>query len=155
MEAKYIIPKPILTEEQKAEFDRKYDLTSDAQKTYGQVVLGIMEKMGIDAEEAENLTGLNIRLFNNLHKPGGSIKKRFVVSIAMGFGLDVHLTEYILESCSMKFNTNDRLDKAYITLIEEHKGKSIFECNAILRDWGIDGKDMLGELDRGANSIKK
>jgi hypothetical protein len=155
MEAKYIDNEPILTEKQKAEFEEKYQLTSDAQSTYGQIVLRIMDKMGIDAKEAEKLTGLNRNLFNHLEEPGGSIKKRFVVSIGIGFQLDVHSTEYILESCGMRFNVNDRLDRAYIHLLEEHKGKDIETCNAILRDLGVEGKDMLGELERGSYTPRK
>lgn len=155
MKAKYICNETILTEEQKAAFDEKYQLTSDAQKTYGQIILGIMAKMGIDAKKAEELTGLNGNLFNNLKKPDGAILKRFVISIGVGFELDVHSTEYILESCGMRFNVNDRLDKAYIHLLEEHKGKDIETCNAILRDLGVEGKDMLGELDRGSYVPRK
>lgn len=113
-------------------------MTSDAQSTYGQIVLRIMAKMGIDSKKAEKLTGLNRNLFNHLDEPGGSTKKRFVVSIGVGFELDVHSTEYIIESCGMRFNVNDRLDKAYIHLLEEHKGKDIETCNAILRDLGVD-----------------
>lgn len=153
--AKYIAQRAILTDEQKAEFERKYELTSDEQKTYGQVVLGIMAKMGIDSKKAGELTGLNKRLFDHLDEPGGSIQKRFVISIGVGFGLDVHSTEYILESCGMRFNVNDRLDKAYIHILEGHKDKDIDTCNAILRDLSIDGKDMLGELERGANGSSK
>ncbi|MBA9085096.1 hypothetical protein FHR92_001558 [Fontibacillus solani] len=155
MEAKYINNKPILTEKQKAEFEEKYQLTSDTQKTYGQVISGIMAKMKIDAKKAEELTGLNRNLFTHLDEPGGSILKRFVISIGVGFGLDVHTTEYILESCGMRFNVNDRLDRAYIHLLEEHKEKDIEACNAILRDLGVDGKDMLGELERGAYSPRR
>lgn len=155
MDAKFISQKTILTEEQKAEFEREYQLTSDAQSTYGQIVLRIIAKMGIDAKKAEELTGLNRNLFHHLDEPGGLILKRFVISIGVGFELDVHSTEYILESCGMRFNVNDRLDRAYIHLLEEHKGKDIETCNAILRDLGVEGKDMLGELERGSYTPRK
>jgi len=155
MEAKYISDGPILGKKDREEFERKYQLTSDTQKTYGQIIIGIMAKMGIDAKKAEELTGLNRTLFNNLENPDGVILKRFVISISIGFGLDVHSTEYILESCGMRFNVNDRLDRAYIHLIEEHKGKDIETCNAILKELGVKGKDMLGELERGSYKKKK
>lgn len=155
MDAKLISNEPILTDAQKADFERKYELTSDAQSTYGQIVLRIMSKMGIDAKKAEELTGLNRSLFHNLEKPDGVILKRFVVSIGVGFGLDVHSTEYMLESCGMRFNTNNRLDRAYILLLEEHKGKSIEDCNTILKELGVKGKDLLGELERGAYKPRK
>lgn len=146
MEAKYISRDRILSKEEQAKFDQEFNITSDTQKTYGQIIAGIMEKKGIDNYKAAELTGLNKQLFLNLDKPGGKIEKRFVVSIAVGFGLDVHTTEYLLESCGMRFNVSDRLDKAYITLIEKYKGRDIEDCNAILRDLGIEGKYMLGEL---------
>lgn len=155
MDAKFISDEPILTEEQKAEFEREYQLTVDTQKTYGQIILGIMAKKGIDAKKAEELTGLSRTLFNNLAKPEGVILKRFIISLSMGFGLDVHSTEYILESCGIRFNTNSRLDRAYIHLIEEHKGKDIGTCNTILKELGVGGNDLLGELERGSYAPRK
>lgn len=155
MDAKFINDDYKLSDKEKAEFEKKYQLTSDAQSTYGQIVLRIMDKMGIDAKKAEELTGLNRNLFNHLDEPGGSIKKRFVISIGVGFELDVHSTEYILESCGMRFNVNDRLDRAYIHLLEEHKGTDIETCNAILRDLGVEGKNMLGELEKGSYVPRK
>ena len=155
MEAKYISNQPFLTEEEKSEFERQYQLTANVQQTYAQIILEIMMKMGIGAKEAEELTGLNRNLFHHLDELGGSILKRFVISIGVGFELDVHSTEYILESCGMRFNVNDRLDRAYIHLLEEHKGKDIETCNAILRDLGVEGKDMLGELERGIYTPRK
>lgn len=155
MEAKYISNQPFLTEEEKSEFERQYQLTANVQKTYAQIILEIMMEMGIGAKEAEELTGLNRNLFHHLDELGGSILKRFVISIGVGFELDVHSTEYILESCGMRFNVNDRLDRAYIHLLEEHKGKDIETCNAILRDLGVEGKDMLGELERGSYIPRK
>lgn len=149
--AKYIANGSVLTDDQKKEFEEKYELTSDEQKTYGQIVLRLMEKKKLNSKKAGELTGLNKRLFDHLDEPGGSIQKRFVVSIGVGFGLDCKATEYLLESCGMRFNLNDRVDKAYIHLLEEHKGEDIDTCNAILRDLNIEGKDMLGELERGAN----
>lgn len=146
----------ILTDKQREEFERKYNLTSDAQKTYGQILIGIMKKMHINKVTAEELTGLKRDYFSErvLNNPDGNVEKRFVVSIGVGFGLDVHLTEYILESCGMRFNTNDRVDKAYICLLEEHKGKDIETCNTILKELGISSKHYLGTHERGAYKKK-
>lgn len=150
MPASFVNPNPFLTEEQKKQFDENYELTADAQKTCGQIILAIMDKKGISSFRATQLTGLNRSVFRKLKDPAAYISMPLVISISIGFGLDVHLTEYILESNRMCFNTNHRLDKAYIHLIEEHKGKSIEDCNAILRDLGIEEKDFLGAHGRGA-----
>lgn len=139
----------VLTDDEKKKFEKEYELISDAQKTYMEIVLGIMQKMGIDEDTAASLTCLNKKVFTNLKKAekvDSRVDKRIVVSIAVGFGLNVHVTEYILESCGQRFNTNERLDMAYIYLLEKCKGKTIEECNGILRDLGIEGRYMLGEL---------
>lgn len=156
-EAKYISGEPILTEEQKEKFREYYNLTSDSQETYGQVLLRIMKKGEISPAKAERLTGLNRSLFSEekLKQPGGSVLKRFVVSIGVGFNLDVHLTEYLLELCGMKFNESNYVDKAYIYVLEECKEKNIKECNTILKELGVTGKDLLGELERSGGEYSK
>ena len=152
---KYITEKnSILTEEQKKAFAKEFAETSESQASYEQIISGLMQKKQIDTAKASELTGLNEILFKNLDKPGGRIQKRFIISIAVGFQLDVHLTEYILESCGMTFCESSKVDKAYIYLLESCKGRDISDCNAILRDLGIDGKDMLGELERGTYKKK-
>lgn len=153
--ASFIEKAPVLTDEQKKAFNQEFAETSDSQATYEQIVLRLMKNKGLDTKRAAELTGLNETLFKNLDTPGGSILKRFVVSIAVGFQLDVHLTEYILESCGMRFQESSKVDKAYIYLLENCKGKGIEYCNAALRDLGIDGKDMLGELTRNGGKYKK
>lgn len=147
--------KRILTEEQKQAFDKEFAETSESQASYEQIVIKLMEKKDLDTKEASKLTGLNESLFKNLNKPGGNILKRFIISIAVGFKLDVHLTEYILESCGMTFCESNKVDKAYIYLLESCKDRDIWECNVILRDLGIDGKDMLGELTRCEGKYRK
>lgn len=155
--ARYIIPegKSILTEVQKKAFEKEFSETSETQASYEEIIIKLMEKKGIDASRASELTRLNKSVFTNLEKPGGSIQKRFVISIAVGFQLDVHLTEYILESCGMRFMEASKVDKAYIYILENYKGKDIETCNGVLRELGIEGKYMLGELDRGSYNQAK
>ncbi len=154
LKAKYYSSDPVLTDEQKKDFELKYSWTADAQKTYGQILQDIMDRKNITPKIAEDLTGLKKQLFLNLNKPDGSILKRFVVSIGVGFELDVHTTEYLLESCGQRFNVNDRIDRAYIYLLEEHKGRGIYVCNTILKELGIPENRMLGELERGEYNSK-
>lgn len=153
--ATFIEKGSVLTDAQKKAFNQEFAETSDSQATYEQIVSGLMKKKGVDTCQASELTGLNETLFKNLDRPGGNILKRFVISIAVGFQLDVHLTEYILESCGMRFQESNKVDKAYIYLLENCKGKGIEYCNAVLRDLGIEGKDMLGELTRNGGGYKK
>lgn len=153
--ASYIRKDPVLTEAQKEAFAKEFEETSDSQVTYEQILVRLMKNKGIGTKEAADLTGLNETLFKNLGKPEGNILKRFVISIAVGFQLDVHLTEYILESCGMRFQESSKVDKAYIYLLENCKGQDITYCNSVLRDLGIPDKDMLGELTRNSGKYKK
>ena len=154
----------VLTSEQIAKFERDYKITANMQKTCGQIIYGIIEEMGlkstrktkygIDVKKVSDLTGLNNNIIYLLKNPDCRLEKSHVVSFAMGLGLDVHATAYILQANGMTFNTNDRTDKAYVTLIEQHKGTSIEDCNAILRDLGItQERHYLGSKERGEYNL--
>lgn len=144
-----IVKTPVLTAEQRAAFDKEFTETSDSQPLYEEIVAKLMKRKRLNEKDAAALTGLNESLFLGLDKPDGKIEKRFVVSIGVGFQLGVHLTQYILESAGMKFRQTDRLDKAYMYILENCKGKDIPYCNGVLRDLGIEEKYMLGELTKG------
>ena len=150
----------ILTPEQKKKFDEDFEVTADMQKTCGQIIFGIIEKkglkskrktkFGIDVNKVAELTGLNTNTIYHLNDPDCRLDKSNVVSFCMGLELDVHATAYILAANGMVFNTNNRIDKAYVHLIENYKGRDIADCNAILRDLGITEKrHFLGSKERG------
>lgn len=138
-----------VTEAERKEFEEMYKIAENAQMTYGEIVLRLMEKLDISIKEAAEKTGLPESAFNNLLDPEKtSIPKRYVVSIAVGFGLNLHLAEYLLEAASMKFNTNDFTDCAYAYIIQNHAKEPIEDCNAILKGLGVSGDKLLGELMR-------
>lgn len=140
---------PILSKNEIADFEEEYNFTFDSQASYRQILCAIMDKKGLNNKDAAELTGLPETAFHNLDKAGGRIPKRYVISIAVGFSLDLHITEYILQACGMCLCESNRLDKAYMYLIENYKGIGIAEANDILRDLGVNESDMLGELCRG------
>ncbi len=154
LEAKYIDKSITLTAEQRETFEKAFDLSSDGQKTYGQIVAGIMKKQKISVGEMAEKTKLNKSLFTHLDEPGGCVQKRFIVSIAVALELDVHMAEYMLEACGMCFCSYNRVDKAYIHIIENHKGSDVETCNGILKELGVESKYMLGELERGSYKKK-
>lgn len=144
-----------VTEKEEEEFEDMYAIAENAQMTYGEIVLRLMDKLGISVEEAMEKTRLPKTAFDNLREPKKtSIPKRYVVSIAVGFGLNLHLAEYLLESAGMKFNTNDRTDCAYAYIIQKHAMESIEDCNAILQGLGVRGDKLLGELSRCGGEYK-
>lgn len=151
----YINTKRVVTKEEKEDFEEMYKIAENAQLTYGEIVLRLMENLGISAEEAAEKTRLPKKAFDNLSDPEKlSIPKRYVVSIAVGFGLNLHLAEYILESAGMRFNTNDITDCAYAYIIQKHAKEPIEDCNAILQELGVRGDKLLGELSRCKDGYK-
>ncbi|MDR0325083.1 MAG: hypothetical protein LBI19_03185 [Oscillospiraceae bacterium] len=153
MQPSYISSEIVLTPEQKAKFEKDYQLTADMQKTGGQVIIGIIKKLNMTEARLRGLAGLNRGV--RFDYTEGVVQKRFIISVIMALGLNVHAAAYILQANGMTFNTNDRTDRAYIYLIEEHKGKDIETCNAILRDLGVETKYFLGSQERGAYRLRK
>lgn len=149
MMPKYISNDPILTKKEIEEFNQHYAMLCGVAASYGEIIQELMKRKNIDPKKAEFLTGLNYVQFKNLDKPGGAIQKRFVISVAIGFELDFDITECILKSCGLCLNSNDRVDRAYIYILENHKGRDIDECNMVLSQLGVPGNAMLGELERG------
>ena len=159
MTAAHVSDEIILTPEQKAKFEEDYQITAEMQKTCGQIIYGIVAKKGlksarktqyeIDVKKVMELTGLNqntIYLLNNPERC--KLTKAQIVSFSIGLDLDVHATAYLLAANGMVFNTNNRVDKAYVHLIEKYRDRGIDDCNAILRDLGIEEKHFLGAHER-------
>ena len=153
--ASYISADVVLSEEEKKKFENKYNLHSDIQKTCGQIILGIMEKENIDVIKAMRITGLNKSVFNKLKDPKCYIPREMVISFGVGLGLNVKATEYLLEANGMVFNVNDRLDCAYIHILENYSKEDIETCNGVLRDLGFEDKYFLGAHERGIYRPRK
>ena len=153
----------ILTAQQVKKFEDDYKITADMQKTCGQIIFGIIKnkgmekntKFGIDVRKIVDLTGLNDKIIYLLKNPDCALNKQMVVSFAIGLELDVHATAYLLAANGMVFNTNNKVDKAYVYLIEQHKGRNIEDCNIILGKLGIAKKYFLGSQERGEYNTSK
>ena len=154
----------ILTPEEVKQFYYKYEITEGMQKTCGEMIFEIAEKKGltsekkagygIDVKTISELTGLNERIIYLLKNPDCRLTKAHVVSFAIGLGINTTGTRILLDINGMVFNPSSTVDQAYTELLENHQGKSIADCNAILRDLGIDEKHFLGSYERGEYTLK-
>lgn len=71
-----------------------------------------------------------------------------LISICIGYELDLAITQYLLHSLGLDFNLQNRRDYAYIFLLTQCRGKEIEECNEILKALGIEEKYLLGQYAR-------
>ena len=69
-----------------------------------------------------------------------------IVAISVVCNLDILMVESLLDSLYVKFNKRKKRDRIYCWIIENHSGKSIPECNKIMRDLGLEYKHLLTEI---------
>ena len=136
------------------------------QKTCGQLIYEIIKNMieagdtklkskrktsyGININEVSERTGLNQSAIYRLNQPKARIPKSEIISFVMGLQLNSGEAEILMHANGMKLNINRPIDRAYIELMEKHTGRSIADCNAILRDLGVVTKndEFLGSKER-------
>ena len=75
-----------------------------------------------------------------------------LISICVGYDLDLIVTQVLLDSLGLGFNYQNRRDYAYIFLLTQCRGKEIKECNEILKALNIEEKYWLGQYARSKRS---
>lgn len=75
-------------------------------------------------------------------------KRNTLMSIAVGYNLDLPLTEALLDSLGLSFILSNQRDYAYQFLLTRCRGKNIDECNEILKHLNIEEKYWLGAYAR-------
>lgn len=67
-----------------------------------------------------------------------------LISVAVGYNLDLMMTQMLLYSLGLGFNRFSKRDYAYTFLLTRCRGKSIDACNEILEKLEIEKKYWLG-----------
>ena len=71
-------------------------------------------------------------------------QRNTIISVAVGYKLDLMMTQALLYSLGLGFNRFSKRDYAYTFLLTRCKGKTIDECNDVLERLGIEQKYWLG-----------
>lgn len=71
-------------------------------------------------------------------------QRNTLVSVCVGYNLDLMMTQALLYSLGLGFNRFSKRDYAYTFLLTRCRGKSIDECNEILKGLGIEERYWLG-----------
>lgn len=116
----------------------------------------IMEIIGTDEwGDFMNKTGLSKDMYYNIQNQSMPHKKRTIVSVCVGYDAGVQIAEELLQSQGSHFNPHSKTDSAYILLLTEYRGKSVDECNELLKRLEIEKADWLGVYARQPYKRKK
>lgn len=75
-------------------------------------------------------------------------QRNTLMSVCVAYDLDLMMTQALLHSLGLDFNRFNKRDYAYTFLLTRCRGKSIDECNEILKELGIEEKYWLGTYAR-------
>lgn len=75
-------------------------------------------------------------------------QRNTLISVCIAYDLDLMMTQALLHSLGLDFNRFNKRDYAYTFLLTRCRGKSIDECNEILKELGIEEKYWLGTYAR-------
>ena len=151
--------KTMTIEDAQAALKKIYIELPAVQKSFGETVEDIMrqkkltKKWGnrviLDAKRAADLTELNEYIFRrNMYKNNCVIDMGLIISLAVGFELDLISTQRLLQAAGLDFRLENPEHIAYLFLLDQCKGMSVVECNEILTSLGIPETKLLGSRER-------
>ena len=127
------------------EFTRDYANSTKYNKSFQTLIREILE--GETDMSFSNKTGLS---FNMLYRLKNRVdekdppQRNTLISVCIGYDLDILMTQSLLYSLGLGFRQNNKRDYAYTFLLTRCRGKSIDECNEILKEFGIEERYYLG-----------
>ncbi len=92
-------------------------------------------------------TGLSPNMFSRIRTQIDKTnppQRNTLMSVAVGYNLDYQLTAALLDSIGLKFILSNKRDYAYQFLLTNCRGKTVDECNDILKCLGVEEKYWLG-----------
>lgn len=133
-------------------FKHDYDLSVENNKKFHEIVNDIMESKNLTVESLQRISKIDKRTIYRMKD--GMIKTKTremeylptlktIIAFCIACELDMLNAITLLESLGLSFKRTSKLHYAYCYLIINCRGKSICECNNILRDFGIDKEDLL------------
>ena len=129
-------------------FENYYNLASNHNITFAEHMQRLIAECGIkDKFEFQEKTKLSSRFYNDVQKNGYIPSMKTLVSICIGLDLDIGMANILLASLARSFKIDSRRDYAYQYILQYHSGFGIESANAILKELGFDGDDLLGSRD--------
>lgn len=127
------------------QFHKDYDMYNKHIKSFQVLINEILE--GETDSSFVKKTELSYNMFSRIRKyvdKNNPPQRNTLMSVAIGYGLDYQLTAALLDSIGLSFILSNKRDYAYQFLLTNCRGKSVRECNEILKQLGVEEKYWLG-----------
>lgn len=131
------------------QFKKDYENSTTYNKSFRQLINEILE--GENYLSFQCKTGFSPNMFYRLKNyidEKQPPKKATIMTICVGYDLDLMMAQSILHSLGVDFNRFNKADYAYTFLLTRCRGKNYSECNEILKKLGISKGYWLGATER-------
>lgn len=131
------------------EFQRDYANSTKYNKSFRELITEILE--GESDMSFFYKTGLSPNMLYRIKKrvdQQDPPQRNTLISICIGYKLDILMTQALLYSLGLGFCHTNLRDYAYSFLLTRCRGKSVEECNEILKELGVAEKYYLGSFAR-------
>lgn len=131
----------------KEEYRKDCNQLAQLNKPFGTLISELFEKEKINETIFADKTKLGVNMYQRLkHKTSKSDPPRMytLISVCVGLNLSVSTAQTLLYSLGLDFQKTNEVHYAYTYLLTRCRGKSIGECNEILKGLGIAEKYRLG-----------
>lgn len=129
----------------KGQFHTDFKRYNDHIKSFNTLINEILdgETEGTFAKKTGLSNNMFSRIRNYVNKKDPP-QRSTLISIAVGYNLDFQITARLLESLGSGFTLSNERDYAYQFILTNCRGKSVDDCNEILKCLGVEEKYWLG-----------
>nr|WP_302658079.1 hypothetical protein [uncultured Dysosmobacter sp.] len=129
----------------KGQFNTDFKRYNDHIKSFNTLINEILdgETEGTFAQKTGLSNNMFSRIRNYVNKKDPP-QRSTLISIAVGYNLDFQITARLLESLGSGFTLSNERDYAYQFILTNCRGKSVDDCNEILKCLGVEEKYWLG-----------
>ena len=138
------------------EFLRDYDNFSLYNKPFSELIGKVLD--GETYMSFANKTHLSENMLYRLKKQVDEKdppQRSTIISVCVGYNLDIMMAQSLLYSLGLGFNRFSKRDYAYSFLLTRCRGKSVDECNEILKNLGIESKYWRGAYAKKKRTTSK
>lgn len=127
------------------EFLNDYEKSTMYNKSFSELISEVLdgESYSSFAEKTHLSENMLYRLKKQVDEKDPP-QRSTLISIAVGYNLDLMMTQALLYSLGLGFNRFSKRDYAYTFLLTRCRRKTIDECNEILEKLGIEQRYWLG-----------
>lgn len=132
-------------EKLEAEFQKDFEMSAKCNKPFRELISEILkgETYTKFAERTQLSPNMLYRLRTQVDVKDPT-SRNTIISVCVAYKVDLMMTQALLSSLGVGFNRFIKRDYAYTFLLTRCRGKSIDECNEILKKMGIEEKYWLG-----------